>query len=178
MHDGLASEKPPHGIFMAFLEERENLLCPFPLKGGPGGHCSNFSGGMSCIAKRGSRWARRFLMRVFSTGVQCHPWLFGVAWGLIDSNDLKELRRAIKKLQKSGVSVESLLSQLVKLPSKEKAPGECALELPTPSLFEGQRIIEDLVQSLLLPVDMLKMHKTNHPTGMGLFSRSSNGTFL
>lgn len=35
MRGGLASEKPPHAIFVAFLEEKGGFMMAFPLNGGP-----------------------------------------------------------------------------------------------------------------------------------------------
>lgn len=79
----------------------------------------------------------------------------------MDLRELKELWRAIRKLQKFAISVEILISQLVELPPKEQVPKESTLKLLTLSFAKGPRAAEDLVQSLLLPTNTLKMHETN-----------------
>lgn len=43
----------------------------------------------------------------------------------------------------------------------ERASGKHILELPTLSFIEGARMVENLVQSLLLPIDILKMYETD-----------------
>lgn len=80
--------------------------------------------------------------------------------GLMNPSDLKELRRAARKLQKSNTSVGSSFNQ-PKGPSKEQASRKCTTKLPTPSFVEGSRMNEDMVQSLLLPANILKMREAN-----------------
>lgn len=79
----------------------------------------------------------------------------------MDPSELKKLQRATRKLQKSSISIETLLSQLIELLPKEQVLKKSALELPTPSFAEDPRIAEDLVQSLILPIDILKMHEAD-----------------
>lgn len=80
---------------------------------------------------------------------------------LMDSNDLKELWRVAKKLKKSDALIGPLSGQPQGLPIGKDALGECAAELPIPSFVEGPRMAEDMVQFLLWPVDMLRMHETD-----------------
>lgn len=68
----------------------------------------------------------------------------------MDQSELK-LRSAARKLKKSDSLARSMPS--LQLPLRKQAPEKHALDLLTESLSEDPRAAEDLVQSLVLPVN-------------------------
>lgn len=77
----------------------------------------------------------------------------------MDQIELRELQRAAKKLPMSSVPPESILNKLVGLPPKQQEPKVYTSKLPTLSFAKDPNMAKDLVQSLLLPVDTLKMQE-------------------
>lgn len=75
----------------------------------------------------------------------------------MDPIELGELWRAAKKLWRSGVLPESVLKQLAGSPLMQLEPKVHTLS--TSSFVKGFRMVEDLVQSLLLPSYTLKMQE-------------------
>lgn len=70
----------------------------------------------------------------------------------MDPLELKNVWKATKKLQKSGIPPKAIISQYARLPSKKGEPKASSSSLSLASSVEGSRLVEDLVQSLLLPL--------------------------
>lgn len=79
----------------------------------------------------------------------------------MDLVKLKEVWRVAKRLRKSGIPFEIVINQYARLPPKEGEPKASALG-PFPTSFaKVLKLVEDLVQSQLLPADILMMQETN-----------------
>lgn len=84
--------------------------------------------------------------------------LFDAKGRLMDSSELKELYR-VSGGSKSLAFRWDQPSDCTQSPPRERASEKHALKLPTLSFFEGLRLAEDLVQSLLLLTNLLRMYK-------------------
>lgn len=82
-------------------------------------------------------------------------------WGSMDSNDLKKLWRGLPIAKKFDTSIGSSSSQPKGPLLREQAMRKCTIELPNPSFAKGRRMAKDMVQSLLLPTDIPRMHEAN-----------------